>query len=151
MRVSGNDMCELIAFTIGEQEFCVEVMAVREIRGWTPATPLPHSPGYVRGVINLRGVVLPVMDMSLRLGMEPADPSERHVIIVIQIGGQLIGLLVDAVSDILMVPVASIQPAPDMSREMGRDFVQGIIPIEGRMVCLIQLTALFGTIESEAA
>ncbi|MDP3524696.1 MAG: chemotaxis protein CheW [Hoeflea sp.] len=151
MRVSGNDMCELIAFTIGEQEFCVEVMAVREIRGWTPATPLPHSPGYVRGVINLRGVVLPVMDMSLRLGMEPTDPSQRHVIIVIQVGGQLVGLLVDAVSDILMVPAASIQPPPDMSKEMDRDFVQGIIPIEGRMVCLIQLNALFGTIESEAA
>ncbi|MBC7284051.1 chemotaxis protein CheW [Hoeflea sp.] len=151
MRVSDNDMCELIAFTIGDQEFCVEVMAVREIRGWTPATPLPHSPGYVRGVINLRGVVLPVMDMSLRLGMEPTDPSQRHVIIVIQIGNQLVGLLVDSVSDILTVPVSDIQPAPDVSKEMDRDFVQGIIPIEGRMVCLIQLNALFGPIESEAA
>ena len=151
MRVSENDMCELIAFTIGDQEFCVEVMAVREIRGWTPATPLPHSPGYVRGVINLRGAVLPVMDMSLRLGMAPTDPSQRHVIIVIQIGNQLVGLLVDSVSDILTVPASSIQPAPDVSKEMDRDFVQGIIPIEGRMVCLIQLNALFGPIESEAA
>ena len=151
MRVSENDMCELIAFTIGDQEFCVEVMAVREIRGWTPATPLPHSPGYVRGVINLRGVVLPVMDMSLRLGMEPTDPSQRHVIIVIQIGKQLVGLLVDSVSDILTVPASDIQPPPDVSKEMDRDFVQGIIPIEGRMVCLIQLNALFGSIESEAA
>ncbi|KGF68504.1 chemotaxis protein CheW [Hoeflea sp. BAL378] len=151
MRVSGNDMCELIAFTIGDQEFCVEVMAVREIRGWTPATPLPHSPGYVRGVINLRGVVLPVMDMSQRLGMDRTDPSQRHVIIVIQTGSQLVGLLVDSVSDILAVAESAIQPAPDVSREMGRDFVQGIIPIEGRMVCLIQLNALFGSIESEAA
>ncbi len=151
MRVTDNDMCELIAFTIGDQEFCVEVMAVREIRGWTPATPLPHSPGFVRGVINLRGVVLPVMDMSLRLGMEPTDPSQRHVIIVIKIGSQLVGLLVDSVSDILTVPVTDIQPAPDVSKEMDRDFVQGIIPIEGRMVCLIQLNALFGSIESEAA
>jgi len=151
MRVSDDSMCELIAFTIGDQEFCVEVMAVREIRGWTPATPLPHSPGYVRGVINLRGAVLPIMDMSHRLGMEPTDPSQRHVIIVIQIGKQLVGLLVDSVSDILTVPVSDIQPAPDVSKEMDRDFVQGIIPIEGRMVCLIQLNALFGPIESEAA
>lgn len=151
MQVTDNDMCELIAFTIGEQEFCVEVMAVREIRGWTPATPLPHSPGYVRGVINLRGAVLPVMDMSLRLGMEAADPSQRHVIIVIQIGSQIVGLLVDAVSDILTISAAQIQPAPDVSKETDRDFVQGIIPIEGRMVCLIQLNALFGSIESEAA
>jgi purine-binding chemotaxis protein CheW len=151
MRLSGNDMCELIAFTIGDQEFCVEVMAVREIRGWTPATPMPLSPGYVRGVINLRGIVLPVMDMSSRLGMEATDPSQRHVIIVIQVGSQFVGLLVDAVSDILTIPVSDIQPAPDVSKEMDQDFIRGIIPIDGRMVCLIQLNALFGSIESEAA
>lgn len=151
MQASGNDTCELIAFTIGDQEFCVEVMAVREIRGWTQSTPLPHSPAYVSGVINLRGVVLPVMDMSMRLGMAATEPSERHVIVVIHVGGQFVGLLVDSVSDILTVSTASIQPAPDVSREMNRDFVQGIIPIEGRMVCLIQLNALFGAIESEAA
>ncbi|MEP3439229.1 MAG: chemotaxis protein CheW [Hoeflea sp.] len=151
MRISGSDTCELIAFTIGEQEFCVEVMAVREIRGWTPATPLPHSPDYVCGMINLRGVVLPVMDMSLRLGMAATVPSPRHVIIVIHVAGQLIGLLVDAVSDIVTVSSGEIQPAPDVSKEMDRDFILGIIPIEGRMVCLIQLNALFGAIESEAA
>ena len=66
---------ELIAFRIGGQEFCVNIMSVREIRGWTPATPLPHSPHYVMGVINLRGAVLPIMDLSLRLGMKPAEPT----------------------------------------------------------------------------
>ena len=128
MRVSDDSMCELIAFTIGDQEFCVEVMAVREIRGWTPATPLPHSPGYVRGVINLRGAVLPIMDMSHRLGMEPTDPSQRHVIIVIQIGKQLVGLLVDSVSDILTVPVSDIQPAPGRQQGNGQGFRPGHHP-----------------------
>ena len=151
MQAAGDNMCELIAFRAGEQEFCVDVMSVREIRGWTPATPLPHSPSHVRGVINLRGAVLPVMDLSQRLGMGPTDPSQRHVIIVIQIGGQFVGLLVDAVSDILTIPASDIQPPPELGKEMGRDFVQGIIPIEGRMVCYIQLNALFGTLESEAA
>ncbi|OCW56214.1 chemotaxis protein CheW [Hoeflea olei] len=151
MSAPGNDMRELIAFTSGGQEFCVDVTAVREIRGWTPATPLPHSPGYVRGVINLRGVVLPVMDMALRLGMKQTDPDQRHVIIVIQTGSQLIGLMVDSVSDILAVPVADIQQPPDIGHHMDRDFVQGIIPIDDRMVSLIQLSALFGFLESEAA
>lgn len=151
MKPSGDDMCELIAFRIGDQEFCIDIMTVREIRGWTPATSLPHSPGHVLGVINLRGVVLPIMDMSLRLGMEPTDPSQRHVIIVSQIGSQYVGLLVDAVSDILAVPASDIQPTPEVSGEINRDFSQGMIPIEDRMVCLIQLNALFGTIESEAA
>jgi len=151
MRVSENDMFELIAFTVGDQEFCIEVMSVREIRSWTPATVLPHSPGYVRGVINLRGVVLPVMDLSQRLGLSSAEPSEGSVIIVTKIGSQIIGLLVDLVSDIFTVPAGDIHSAPDVSKEMDRDLIRGMIPMDDRMICFIQLNALFGTIESEAA
>ena len=77
---------ELIAFRIGDQEFCVNIMSVREIRGWTPATPLPHSPHYVMGVINLRGAVLPIMDLSLRLGMKPAHMDELASLIVRALG-----------------------------------------------------------------
>ncbi len=66
---------ELIAFRIGDQEFSVNIMSVREIRGWTPATPMPHAPSYVLGVINLRGAVLPIVDLSIRLGMKPAEPT----------------------------------------------------------------------------
>src|SRR5690606_29398935 len=99
---------ELIAFAVGKQEFCIDVMSVREIRGWTPATVLPHSQPFVRGVINLRGAVLPIMDLAVRLGFPPAEAMGRHVIIVVQVGSQLIGLLVDAVSDILTVTDAEM-------------------------------------------
>ena len=94
---------ELIAFRIGEQEFCVDIMAVREIRGWAPVTPLPHSPTFLRGVLNLRGAVLPIVDLAGRLGLPAAEPTARHVIIVAQVNGQVIGLLVEAVSDILTI------------------------------------------------
>ena len=94
---------ELIAFRIGDQEFCVNIMSVREIRGWTPATPMPHSPSYMKGVLNLRGAVLPIIDLSARLGMRPTEPSPRHVIIVAQVNRKVVGLLVEAVSDILTV------------------------------------------------
>ncbi|MCQ3971320.1 chemotaxis protein CheW, partial [Klebsiella pneumoniae] len=77
-----TDPRELIAFRIGDQEFCVDIRSVREIRGWAPATPLPQSPAYVRGVLNLRGAVLPIIDLSSRLGLGTAEPSARHVIIV---------------------------------------------------------------------
>src|ERR1700684_2210346 len=92
----GGAARELISFRVGAQEFCVDIMAVREIRGWTAATALPQSPTYVRGVINLRGAVLPIVDLAARLGFASADPTARHVIIVTQIGDQLVGLLVDA-------------------------------------------------------
>src|ERR1700745_3149921 len=98
---SGGALRQLISFRIGTQEFCVDIMAVREIRGWTVATALPQSPSFVRGVINLRGAVLPIVDLAARLGFESTKTSDRHVIIVAQIGEQVVGLLVDAVSDIL--------------------------------------------------
>lgn len=142
---------ELIAFRIGDQEFCVNIMSVREIRGWTPATAMPHSPPYVLGVINLRGAVLPIVDLSARLGMKPAEPSARHVIIVAQIKNQVAGLLVDAVSDILTVTDENIQPVPEVSSDLERQYARGIFAIDKRMICMIELAALFPDAESEAA
>lgn len=132
---SGQGSRELIAFRIGDQEFCVNIMSVREIRGWTPATPLPHSPHYVMGVINLRGAVLPIMDLSLRLGMKPAEPTARHVIIVAQVKSRIVGLLVDAVSDILTVNDADIQPTPEVSSDLEKQYARGILAIDKRMIC----------------
>ena len=130
---------ELISFRIGDQEFCVDIMEVREIRGWTPATALPQAPAFVRGVINLRGAVLPIVDLGARLGLGTADPTARHVIIVAQVQNQVVGLLVDAVSDILTVTDDQVQPTPDVASEMVRTFVRGLLAIEGRMVSFISL------------
>jgi purine-binding chemotaxis protein CheW len=130
---------EFVAFRIGAQEFCIDIMAVREIRGWTPTTELPHAPSYVRGVINLRGVVLPIVDLSARLGFSPSVPTDRHAIIVTQVGQQLIGLLVDAVSDILTVSPDTIQPTPDVDAALAKAFVRGVIAIEHRLIALISL------------
>jgi purine-binding chemotaxis protein CheW len=142
---------ELISFRIGEQEFCVDIMAVREIRGWTPATALPQSPAYVRGVINLRGAVLPVVDLACRLGFESAKTSDRHVIIVAQIGSQTVGLLVDAVSDILTVTDELIQPTPEVASDTARTFVRGLLSIDGRMISLIGLDHVLPETALEAA
>ena len=142
---------ELIAFRIGDQEFTVNIMNVREIRGWTTATPMPHTPSYMKGVINLRGVVLPIIDLSARLGMKPAEPTVRHVIIVAQVGPKVVGLLVDAVSDILTVTDENMQPTPDIANEAAKAYARGILAIEGRMICLIELDSLFPHTESEAA
>jgi purine-binding chemotaxis protein CheW len=142
---------EFIAFRIGEQEFTVNIMSVREIRGWTNATPMPHTPNYMKGVINLRGAVLPIIDLSHRLGMKPAEPTARHVIIVAQVRERIVGLLVDAVSDILTVTDDDFQPTPEVASDLERSFARGILAIEGRMICVIELEAMFPETESEAA
>jgi purine-binding chemotaxis protein CheW len=130
---------ELIAFAVGQQEFCIDVMSVREIRGWTPATVLPHSQPFVRGVINLRGAVLPIMDLAVRLGYPQAETMARHVIIVVQVGSQVVGLLVDAVSDILTVNEADIMPPPEVASEMAKRFVCGLLAMDGRMLSILSL------------
>jgi purine-binding chemotaxis protein CheW len=150
LKTLAQGMRELIAFRIGDQEFCIDVMSVREIRGWTPATPLPYAPPYVLGVINLRGAVLPIMDLSTRLGMRPSEPTVRHVIIVTQVRRHTIGLLVEAVSDIVTINEDIIQPTPELASDLQKQFARGILAIEGRMVCLIELETLFPDIEGQA-
>lgn len=130
---------ELIAFRVAAQEFCVDVRSVREIRGWTVATALPHTPDYICGVINLRGAVLPIVDLASRLGFSAAEPTARHVIIVAEIGTQLVGLLVDAVSDILTVGEDMVQPTPDIASDMAKTFLRGVLTVEDRMVSVLAL------------
>lgn len=142
---------ELIAFRMGAQEFCVDIMSVREIRGWTKATVLPKSPNFVRGVVNLRGSVLPIVDLAARLGFPPAEPTARHVIIVAQIGAQTVGLLVDAVSDILTVTSDLIQPTPDVASDMAKSFVYGVLAVDQRMISLIALDHVLPVSEQDAA
>ncbi|HVY85156.1 MAG TPA: chemotaxis protein CheW [Caulobacterales bacterium] len=142
---------ELISFRIGTQEFCLDIMAVREIRGWTQATPLPHSPAYVRGVINLRGAVLPIIDLKTRLGLGACEPTARSVIIVVQIDGRLVGLLVDAVSEIVATSRAAIQPTPNVACDTVAQFVRGIIALEGRMISWIALDHILPDVEAAEA
>ena len=133
---------ELIAFLIGTQEFCVDIMGVREIRVWTPATPVAHAPSFMCGVINLRGMVLPIIDLALRLGLPATVPSSRHAILVVEIGQQVVGLLVEGVSEILTIREDAVQPAPEVSSTMARDFVQGILALDGRLISLLGLDAV---------
>jgi purine-binding chemotaxis protein CheW len=142
---------ELLSFRVGQQEYSVDIMSVREIRGWTRATPLPHAEPYVRGVINLRGAVLPIIDLSCRLGLGATETTERNVIIVVQLDGQSIGLLVDAVSDILSIPRDDLQAPPDMLSDGAHSFVRALTVIEGRMLRILDLQSAYPQREGAAA
>ena len=132
-------MTEVIAFKVHDDEYCVDIMSVREIRGWTPATRIPHAPPFVRGVINLRGAVLPIIDLAARFGFNQTETSERNVIIVAQMDGQLFGLLVDAVSDIMTITMDDLQPTPNVGSETARTFIKNVIAREEQMIRFIDL------------
>ncbi|MDB5460144.1 MAG: chemotaxis protein CheW [Caulobacteraceae bacterium] len=134
MAVASEQILELISFEIAEQEFCIDIRTVREIRGWTPATPIPQTPDYIRGVINLRGAVVPVLDLRNRLGLGLTEPSSRHVIVVIQHEDRTGGLLVDGVQETFQVDAGLLQPPPAMESPASDRFVDAILPLDGRML-----------------
>jgi purine-binding chemotaxis protein CheW len=141
---------ELLSFRVADQEYSVDIMSVREIRGWTRATSLPHAPDYVRGVINLRGSVLPVVDLATRLGIEAGDPNERSVIIVVDVGGRTVGLRVDAVSDILSIPLGDLQTPPDLVTEQADSFIRALTIVEGRMIRVLEVGRVMPAVEEAA-
>lgn len=126
-----------------EQQFCVRTTSIREIRGWAPVTPLPHTPAEVLGVTNLRGAVIPIVDLAVKLGMTAARVSERSAIVVTSVQGRTIGLMVDRVSDILTVAAVDLQPIPLAAGLAAAGFAEGIFARDKDMICVLNLEAIF--------
>ena len=133
---------EFITFEVGGQLFGLDIMAIREIRAWTPVTKLPSVPHYVAGVVNLRGTVLPVIDLAARLGWPETEASPRHAIIVTQIGAQARGLIVDSVSDIVTIAAEALQSPPATSSDGVVPFIEGLAAIGEQMVMVLDLDKL---------
>lgn len=142
---------ELISFEIGGQEFCLDISVVREIKGWMAATPMPQTPSYVCGVINLRGAVMPVIDLRDRLGLGHTEPSSRHVIVVVQHDERMAGLLVDAVQETFMVDAGLLQRPPALGSTSDVQFVDAIIPLENRLLSRLVVGSLLPAERVEAA
>ena len=137
-----DEKIELISFEIADQEFCIDIRSVREIRGWTPAIRLPHTPQYILGIINLRGAIMPVLDLRNRLGLGVTEASSRHVFVVVQDGARPAGLMVDAVQETFVVDMSLLQAPPDVGSTSDTRFVDAIIPLEGRMLSRLVVAAL---------
>jgi purine-binding chemotaxis protein CheW len=142
---------ELITFGISGQLFGIDIMAIREIRAWSPVTRLPRVPDYVAGVVNLRGAVLPVIDLSLRLGWPATETTPRNPIIVTMIDGQSRGLIVHDVSDIVSIDSNDLQQPDTIVQDHITHFLEGVAPIGDDMVMVLDLKRLMGTEELELA
>ena len=148
---SASASIELLSFRVVGQDYSVDIMSVREIRGSAKATSLPHAPAFVKGVINLRGTVLPIVDLAARLGLETEGNNDRNVIIVVDLGGRTAGLMVDAVSDILAIPHDELQAPPEMSIDDARNFVSALTVVDNRMIRVLDLNAVMPPPDEEAA
>ena len=145
------DPRQFITFTLDAQEYGVDIMRVREIKGWTETTALPQAPSYVRGVINLRGIIVPILDLRARFGMGTTEPTRMHVVIIVITDTRTTGLLVDAVSDIISVEPDTIRPVPRMDDRPAEDsFLDGLVALGERMVTLVSLDGLIGSAGASA-
>lgn len=134
---SSEAMRKIVTFKVGARTFGIDVAAVREIKGWHPATPLPHVPPHVRGVINLRGMILAVYDLRARIGLGVTAATPAHVILVVDVHDRVAGLLVDAVSDIIDIQAQSVRPPPDV--QTCDQMLSGVVIVGEEVVSLLAL------------
>lgn len=134
-----DEKSQYLAFRLGEQEYAIDILQVQEIRGFTPITPLPQTPAYVRGAMNLRGTIVPVLDVNHRFSLGPTQYHKFSVIIVVAVGDRSVGLLVDAVSDVIDLAADQVGPAPDIGTTVGGAFVRGIGRLSDRLLILLDL------------
>jgi len=134
-----TDLSEFISFAIGDDQYGVDIMAVWEIKEWSNVTPLPKQPDYMRGVLNLRGVIVPILDLRCRFGQGLTAATPMHIVLIVQIAGRQIGLLADRVLDIVSFEKSQIQPVPKVVESERVDFLSGLAVTGGEMLALIDL------------
>ncbi|MGE0116602.1 MAG: chemotaxis protein CheW [Dongiaceae bacterium] len=130
-------MRQLVCFTIGDETYGIDIRAVREIRAWSATTVLPNAPDFVRGVINLRGTVVPILDLRARFGRGRTEPTKVHVVIVVAIDSRIVGILVDTVSDIVAVATTEIRPVPEIGGAEMQECLDGLIAQGEQMIALV--------------
>jgi purine-binding chemotaxis protein CheW len=148
---AGAAINQFISFAIGDHQYGVDIMAVREIKGWSQITHLPRQPDYMRGVLNLRGVMVPIIDLRCRFGQGMTAATPLHVVIVVQIGSRHIGILADRVLDIVATNASQIQPVPRVDDLSRSDFLSGLVTIDSGMIALIDLYRLLAISLEEGA
>jgi purine-binding chemotaxis protein CheW len=141
----GQDRGQYLTFTLGGEEYGVEILKVQEIRGYAAVTPIPNTPAEIKGVMNLRGTVVPVVDLRAKLRMADTAYTPFTVIVVVTVGTKVLGLVVDAVSDVLNIPGSDVQPTPDFGAGVNARFISGMAKAAEKLVVLLDLDELLGS------
>lgn len=142
---------EVVSLESSGQGYCIEITSIREIRRWNSITSLPNSDAATLGVMNLRGAVIPILDLAARLGMPKTEIGERSVVVIVAIGQRVIGLLVDVVSEILSIEETSVQPNPARTQDDSINPVTGLLSVEEKMLKVLNVSNLCGERAEEAA
>lgn len=140
----GSDILQLVTFKIGNEQFAVDILKVQEINRMKEITKIPNAPFHVEGVVNLRGKVIPIVNLRKKFGLPEKENDEQSRIMIMDILGTTMGLIVDGVDEVLRIPSDTVEPPPPLSVGISMEFVKGIAKIEDRLIILVDLKSLFG-------
>ena len=136
---SSHDDLQFLTFNLADELYSVDILKVQEIKGYTNATKIPNMPAYFKGVLNLRGTIVPIVDLRMKFGMGATEPTTFTVVVVVNIGNRVMGMLVDAVSDVLDLKAKDIQPAPELGSSVDTTFVAGLGNVNDHLVTILDI------------
>ncbi len=146
--LTSTDPHQVLTFALGQEEYGVEILKIQEIKGFSAITPLPNAPPYVKGVLNLRGTIVPIVDLRKKFGLSEIEYTQFTVIVVVQVQGQIMGFVVDAVSDVLTVSGTDIQPTPDLHGQVDVSCLNGLAKAGEKLVILLDIDKILTTAEA---
>lgn len=146
----GDELLQLVTFNLGNEEYAVAILKVQEINRMKEITRVPNSPPYVEGVINLRGKVIPVVNLRDKFGLATIENNEQTRIMIMDIQGITMGLVVDSVSEVLRIPSSTVEPTPPMASNISAEFIKGIAKVDDRLIILLDMDRLLGKEEETA-
>ena len=142
--VDGN---EFLAFTLGKEEYGIDILKVQEIRGYEPVTRIANAPDFIKGVVNLRGIIVPIVDMRIKFNLGDPTYDQFTVVIILNIGGRVMGMVVDSVSDVTTLTAEQIKAAPEMGTTFDTDYLIGLGTLDERMLILVDIDKLMSSDE----
>ena len=142
---SSSNFSECLTFRLGDEEYGIDILRVQEIRSYEQPTRIAHAPSYIKGVIDLRGVIVPIVDLRLKLNCEQAEYTPFTVVIILNVGTTVLGAVVDAVADVVRLPPDALKPAPQLQAQVDSAFIKGIAKLGERMLIVVDIESLLGS------
>lgn len=136
------DNREFLVFSLGEEEYAIDILKVQEIRGYENVTRIANAPDFIKGVTNLRGVIVPIVDLRIKFHLENVEYGGQTVVIVVNVGDRVVGIVVDGVSDVMTLTPDQIKPAPEFGVTLSSDFLSGLGSLEDRMLVIVDIDKL---------
>jgi len=146
---TGGESRELLTFTLGQEEYGIDILKVQEIRGYEAVTTIANAPEFIKGVINLRGIIVPIVDMRIKFKLDRVSYDETTVVIILNIAQRVVGMVVDGVSDVTTLKAEDIKPAPEFGASLDTQYLQGLGTADERMIILVDIEKLMTSRDME--